>query len=89
MEVTDSGPRPARPKAAPKPELETPADLDSALAANPAARATFDGFAPSSRRDYVQWVIEAKRPETREKRIKQAVEWMAEGRKRHWKYENC
>lgn len=89
MALTDSGTRPARPKAAPKPELATPADLDSALSANPAARATFDGFPPSCRREYVQWVVEAKRPETRDKRIAQAVEWMAEGKRRNWKYENC
>lgn len=78
-----------RPKKAPKPELETPPDLNEALDANPAARATFDGFPPSARRDYVAWVIESKRPETRGKRIAQAVEWMAEGKKRHWKYETC
>ena len=89
MALTDSGARPARPKAAPKPAPETPADLDSALASNPAARATFDGFPPSCRREYVEWVVEAKRPETRSKRIAQAVEWMAEGKRRNWKYENC
>lgn len=81
-------PRP-RPKKPPKPELETPPELNEALDSNPAARATFDGFPPSARRDYVEWVVEAKRPETRDKRIAQAVEWMAEGKKRHWKYENC
>lgn len=89
MALTDSGSRPARPKAAPKPELETPPELATALAANPAARATFDGFPPGCRREYVEWVIDAKRPETRDKRIAQAVEWMAEGKRRNWKYENC
>jgi uncharacterized protein YdeI (YjbR/CyaY-like superfamily) len=82
------GPKP-RPKKPPKPALECPPELKTALDSNPAARATFDSFAPSARRDYVEWVIEAKRPETRDKRIVQAVEWMAEGKKRHWKYENC
>lgn len=89
MALTDSGERKARPKAAPKPAPETPTDLGSALASNPAARATFDGFPPSCRREYVEWVVEAKRPETRSKRIAQAVEWMAEGKRRNWKYENC
>lgn len=78
-----------RPKKAPKPAIETPAELATALDANPAARATFDAFPPSCRRDYVEWVVEAKRPETRDKRIAQAVEWMAEGKRRNWKYENC
>jgi uncharacterized protein YdeI (YjbR/CyaY-like superfamily) len=82
------GPKP-RAKKPPKSELPTPADLLAALDANPAARATFDGFPPSCRRDYVEWVAEAKRPETRAKRIAQASEWMAEGKRRNWKYENC
>ena len=73
----------------PRPVLESPTDLLAALNAVPAARATFDGFSPSGRRDYVEWVIEAKRDETRAKRIAQSVEWMAEGKPRHWKYQNC
>ena len=89
MALTDAGARPARPKAAPKPELETPPELETALSAHPAARATFDGFPPSCRREYVEWVVEAKRPETRDKRVAQAVDWMAEGKRRNWKYENC
>jgi uncharacterized protein YdeI (YjbR/CyaY-like superfamily) len=89
MALTDAGPRPARPKAAPKPALETPRELESALDSNAAARATFDGFPAGSRREYVEWVAEAKRPETRDKRIAQAVEWMAEGKRRNWKYEKC
>ena len=84
----EQGPNP-RPKKAPKPELDTPPDLESALDSNPAARTTFDGFSPSGRREYVEWVVEAKRPETRAKRIAQAVDWMAEGKRRHWKYQNC
>jgi uncharacterized protein YdeI (YjbR/CyaY-like superfamily) len=78
-----------RPKKPPKPDLETPPELGAALDANTAARATFDSFPPGCRREYVEWVVEAKRPETRDKRIAQAVEWMAEGKKRHWKYEKC
>ncbi len=85
----DAGPAPAKPKKPPKPELIAPDDLRTALDALPRAAATFDGFTPSCRRDYVEWVVEAKRPETRAKRIAQAVEWMAEGKKRNWKYENC
>ncbi|HEY0131981.1 MAG TPA: YdeI/OmpD-associated family protein [Allosphingosinicella sp.] len=89
MALTDVGKRPARPRGAPKPALETPPELETALSANPAARATFDGFPPGCRREYVEWVAEAKRPETRDRRIAQAVEWMAEGKKRNWKYEKC
>jgi uncharacterized protein YdeI (YjbR/CyaY-like superfamily) len=88
MAVAEQGPKP-RPKKPPKPEAETPAGLASALAVNEAARATFDAFPPSCRREYVQWVVEAKRPETRARRVAQAVEWMAEGKRRNWKYESC
>ena len=87
-EVAGEGPKP-RPKKPPKPEVATPGDLSAALDANRAARATFDAFPPSCRREYVEWVVDAKRPETRAKRIAQAVEWMAEGKRRNWKYENC
>jgi uncharacterized protein YdeI (YjbR/CyaY-like superfamily) len=89
MAVIDAGPAEAKPKKPPKPELPTPDDLRAALDATPRAAATFDTFAPSCRREYVEWVVEAKRPETRAKRIAQTVEWVAEGKKRNWKYENC
>jgi len=78
-----------RPKRAPKPELLVPPAFVAALDAAPAARATFDAFAPSHRREYLEWIAEAKRDDTRAKRIAQAVEWLAEGKKRNWKYENC
>lgn len=73
----------------PKPEATMSAEFASALEANPAARATLEAFAPSHRREYVEWIGEAKRAETRDKRIAQAVEWLAEGKKRNWKYEGC
>ncbi|QJB69842.1 YdeI/OmpD-associated family protein [Parasphingorhabdus halotolerans] len=63
-----------------------PDDFAAAIAAKSKAQETYDGFAPSHKRDYLEWVIDAKRDETRQKRIKQAVEWMAEGKDRNWKY---
>lgn len=89
MALVDSGEKAPRPAKHTKPQLETPADLEQALAANAAARATFEAFPPSCRREYVEWIEDAKRPETRARRLAQAVEWMAEGKKRHWKYEQC
>jgi len=80
---------PAQRRAAPKPPPEAPADLVAALKKNAAARKSFEGFPPSAQRDYVEWIVEAKREETRAKRLAQAVEWMAEGKRRNWKYENC
>lgn len=88
MAQIDAGAKTVRTKTA-KAEIPMPDDLAAALAANDAAQATFDGFPPSCRREYLEWVTEAKRPETRQKRITQAVEQMAEGKRRHWKYENC
>lgn len=73
----------------PKETLETPDDLARALAASPAAQAVFDGFPPGQRREYVAWITEAKRAETRSKRLAQAVEWIGEGKRRNWKYEAC
>jgi len=70
----------------PRPELKAPADLLSALAKNKKAKTTFDNFPPGQRREYISWVIEAKQAATRASRIATAVEWMAEGKVRNWKY---
>jgi uncharacterized protein YdeI (YjbR/CyaY-like superfamily) len=72
-----------------KPEAKVPADLTAALKKNKTAAATFRGFSPSCRRDYVEWIEDAKREETRAKRVATAVAWMAEGKQRNWKYQNC
>src|SRR5688500_5931042 len=66
---------------APKADIPVPDDFSAALASSPKAKATFDGFPPSARREYLEWVVEAKRPETRAKRVAQAVKWLAEGKK--------
>jgi uncharacterized protein YdeI (YjbR/CyaY-like superfamily) len=73
----------------PKPELAILPAFQAALDANGKAKAVFDAFAPSQRREYLEWVADAKRDETRDKRIAQAIEWLGEGKKRNWKYENC
>jgi uncharacterized protein YdeI (YjbR/CyaY-like superfamily) len=67
--------------------LKVPSDLTRALRANKKAHATFNGFTPSKKKDYVFWIIGAKTAETRESRIETAVDWMAKGRSRNWKYE--
>jgi uncharacterized protein YdeI (YjbR/CyaY-like superfamily) len=85
----DAGAKPARAVKAPKPEAEVPAELAEALAGDSAAAATFEGFPPGCRREYCEWVADAKRPETRAKRAAEAVEWMREGKRRNWKYESC
>lgn len=72
-----------------KPAADVPADLAAALRGNGAARKAFEGFPPSAKRDYIEWITEAKREETRRRRLAQAIEWMAEGKRRNWKYEAC
>jgi uncharacterized protein YdeI (YjbR/CyaY-like superfamily) len=67
--------------------LEAPSDLTKALRGHPKAKATFDSFTPTKRKDYIYWIIGAKTEETRERRLETAIEWMAEGKSRNWKYE--
>lgn len=80
---------PGRARGKKKPELAVPPDLARVLKRTPAAAKTFEGFSPSHRREYIEWITEAKRPETRQKRLVTAVEWLTQGKQRHWKYENC
>ena len=84
-----TGSAPKMKKAAPKPALDMPDDLASALAANPAAHAAFTAFPPGARREYIEWVVTAKQPATRATRIETTVAQSAEGKKRNWKYEVC
>ena len=88
MKLIDDGVKPIRNKHV-KPPFTVPQDMRAAIDAAPAAKATFDNFPPSQQRDYVAWVTDAKRDETRAKRLAQTVAWLAEGKRRNWKYENC
>ena len=86
-----SGAAPAKPKPAKKakPALRVPDEFSAALARKPKALAHFDAFSPSQRREYIEWIVEAKREDTRTRRIAQAIEWLGEGKHRNWKYESC
>lgn len=89
MALNEQGvPRPKTKSGTPKPPPTMPADFAAALALkkHAKARATFEGFAPSQRREYTEWIADAKREETRARRLAQALEWLAEGKARHWKY---
>ena len=89
--LVDAGapPRSNRRAAEPKPAAVPPDFFREALARHPAARAHFEAFAPSQQREYVEWLAETKQAATRERRLAQALEWLAEGKRRNWKYENC
>lgn len=85
-----AGPAPPRKaKHPPKPAPEMHPQFAAALDASPGAKANFEAFSPSARRDYLEWTSEARQDTTRAKRIATAIEWIAEGKKRHWKYEKC
>ena len=73
-------------KKQPRKPLPVPPSLKKALAAHPNAQATFDAFAPSCRREYIEWITGAKQEATRARRIASALEWLAQGKQRNWKY---
>jgi uncharacterized protein YdeI (YjbR/CyaY-like superfamily) len=77
------------PRAKPKPRapIKVPSYFSAALKKNKAAAAAFEAFPPSHRREYLEWITEAKTDETRDTRVATAIVWMAEGKSRNWKYE--
>ena len=87
MKLNEEGVKaPSRMKSkGPKPALVVPDDLAKALSARPKAKATFEEFSPSHKREYVEWITEAKTEATRTRRLETAIEWMAEGKSRNWK----
>lgn len=89
MKLRDEGvTSPTRSKAKKKSvEVVVPVELTTALKKNKKALAAFENFPPSHKREYAEWISEAKREETRKKRVDNAVEWITEGKGRNWKYE--
>jgi uncharacterized protein YdeI (YjbR/CyaY-like superfamily) len=81
------GPAKRPPAGTPKPAPKTPPDLAAALSKDGKARGHFAAFSPSQQREYVLWIVEAKRPETRAQRVATAAAWIAQGKRRNWKYE--
>ena len=87
--LAKTAPAPRKAKSTPKPAPEMHPDFAAALARAPKAKAALDGFPPSARRDYLEWIADAKQDSTRHKRIALAVEWLSEGKRRNWQYERC
>ncbi|WP_114239259.1 YdeI family protein [Dyella sp. C9] len=87
--LKDSGIKPARAAKPAKPPPVLPEDLATLLAQrkHAAARKTYEGFPPSAQREYVEWITETKTEATRQKRLASTLEWLAEGKRRNWKYE--
>lgn len=88
-ELSNSAAAPRKTKHEPKPAPEMHPQFAAALARAPKSKATLEAFPPSAQRDYFEWISEAKQDSTRQKRIATAVEWLSEGKRRHWKYQNC
>ena len=89
MELNEKGVKVPKKPATTKKELVVPAILTAALKKNKKARDTFEKFPYSCKKEYVEWITEAKTEPTREKRLATTVEWLSEGKRRNWKYENC
>jgi uncharacterized protein YdeI (YjbR/CyaY-like superfamily) len=91
MALNVAGVKQLRPKAAPKPPLQLPEDFAALLAQkkHASARKTYDGFSAAAKREYVEWITEAKTDVTRQKRLAITLEWLAEGKQRNWKYMKC
>lgn len=87
MKLNDTGVKSPRPKPKAKQPLTVPIDVKQALKKHKQAQAAFDAFSPSHRREYIEWITEAKQQATRDRRIATMLKWLAEGKSRNWKYE--
>jgi uncharacterized protein YdeI (YjbR/CyaY-like superfamily) len=85
--LNDEGIKAPRVKKAPKAPLPMPAAFAAALREDKKAQAAFKAFSPSHRREYIEWIAEAKQEATRQRRIATALGWLAEGKSRNWKYQ--
>lgn len=88
-QLNEDGVKAPRTKTARKEPAAMHPEFARALERRTAARKTFESFSPSQQREYTEWVADAKRDETRAKRIETALEWLSEGKRRNWKYESC
>jgi uncharacterized protein YdeI (YjbR/CyaY-like superfamily) len=86
MQLNDAEIKVKKAKPTEKKELKIPTYISSAIKKNKKAFTTFENFSSSNRREYVDWITEAKTEETRNKRLAQAIEWLSEGKIRNWKY---
>jgi hypothetical protein len=89
VDLNEKGVKVEKRKSKPKPAAKVPGDLAAVLKKNSKAAAAFEQFSPSHKREYIEWITEAKQEETRKRRLAQAIEWIAQGKPRNWKYMNC
>jgi len=89
VELNEKGIKVEKKKSPVKTELVVPDYLTEALKKDKKAHETFESFPYSCKKEYVEWITEAKTDATRDKRLATTLEWLAEGKRRNWKYENC
>lgn len=89
VQLIDSGAKLIKKPATTSKEIEIPTILQEAFSLNEKAKATFEKFSPSHRKEYIAWILEAKTEATRERRVVTTIEWLSEGKSRNWKYEKC
>jgi uncharacterized protein YdeI (YjbR/CyaY-like superfamily) len=89
MQLNADGVALPRKKPTERKEVAMHPEFAKALAASKRAKAVFTDFAPSCKREYLEWIADAKKDDTRARRIEQAIEWIGDGKKRNWKYESC
>jgi uncharacterized protein YdeI (YjbR/CyaY-like superfamily) len=87
IKLNDAGVKlPAKSKSKERRELNVPDYFTAALRKNKKAWTTFESFSPSNKKEYVEWMTEAKSEETRKKRLETAIDWISQGKVRNWKY---
>src|ERR1700744_4798987 len=85
--INESGIKEPKKPVTPKSEIAMPDDFKELLSANATAVGYFEDFSPSKKREYLEWIVDAKSDATRLKRMEQALEWISDGKSRHWKYQ--
>jgi uncharacterized protein YdeI (YjbR/CyaY-like superfamily) len=85
-ELNESGIQKSRPRSRAKQTVKVPADLKVALKSNSKARTTFGNFSYSHKKEYVDWITDAKREETRKRRLATTVKWLSQGKVQNWRY---
>ena len=89
MKLNEDGVKVVRAKTRPKGPVPMHPKFKAALAKNAAARKVFEAFSPSAKNEYLEWIADAKGEDTRDRRLAVAIEWISQGKQRHWKYQNC
>jgi hypothetical protein len=89
VELNEKGVKVPKKPTTTKKDLVVPDELTKVLSKNKKAKTVFDNFSYSQKKEYVEWITEAKTEPTRNKRLATTVEWLSEGKRRNWKYENC